>query len=96
MDQSTDLTAALLSGAAVKSVDWRSVPISQEQVNASFGDGSVRLPEHLNRPRHWPSWDVPYWSDAAEDITFVRERRKWRYSPDTYVPPPPPTPSPHP
>jgi uncharacterized protein YjbI with pentapeptide repeats len=43
----------------------------------SFGDGSVQLPNRIQRPEHWPDADLD-WSD------FEREWRKWQANPKTY------------
>ncbi|MBU3031812.1 pentapeptide repeat-containing protein [Paracoccus marinaquae] len=44
MSSQTDLTAVRFSGAAVRSVDYSSVGISQDQVNEIFGDASGECP----------------------------------------------------
>ena len=86
MDSSTFLTAATFQSAAVREVDFRKVPISAEQVNASFGDDSVRLPDRTKRPDHWPDWVLP---DEGPH-SFNTEYQKWLSNPNTYTPPPKP------
>lgn len=83
LDGLTSLTTAIFQGAAVREVDFRKVRISAEQLNASFGDGSVRLAYRTERPDHWPEWKLDW-------RTFDTEYQKWRASPDTYTPPPKP------
>ena len=69
MDEETSLTAAPLRGAAVREVDFNTVPFSQEQVDAMFGDDSVKLPPTLTRP-DWPT-------ERLED-DFESEWRVWQ------------------
>lgn len=91
MNEATDLKAATFQEAGLQSVDWSNVPISQEQVDASFGDRSVILPDTLTRPQHWPDWELP---QQAKDggPTYDSELAKWRADPASYTPPPPPDP----
>ncbi len=70
MDEETSLTAAPLRGAAVREVDFNTVPFSQEQVDAMFGDGSVKLPPTLTRP-DWPVEVLDYFD-------FVTQWYAWR------------------
>jgi uncharacterized protein YjbI with pentapeptide repeats len=83
MDASTNLTDALLSFAAVRLVDYADIKLSQDQIEQMFGDGSVKLPEGVTRPAHWPDWEL-VWDE------FPEEWRKWRDDPSTYTPPPKP------
>ena len=83
MNASTGLPGAVLRGASVKYVDYTAIPVSQEQIDQMFGDGSVKLPEDLRRPAHWPK-AVLDWG------AFDQEWRKWRDDPSTYTPPPKP------
>ncbi|MCA0206715.1 MAG: pentapeptide repeat-containing protein [Proteobacteria bacterium] len=89
MSDRTNLKHAIFQGVGLQSVDWSSVKISQEQVDASFGDRSVILPDTLTRPRHWPDWALP---QQAKDggPTYDSELAKWRADPASYTPPPPP------
>ncbi|WP_417208033.1 pentapeptide repeat-containing protein [Antarctobacter sp.] len=86
MDATTDLTAAVISSAAVRSVDYSNVALSQEQVNSLFGDASVSLPEGRERPEKWPRWALP----SRGEHSFNPEWRKWQDDPEGYEPPPPP------
>jgi hypothetical protein len=90
MDQDTSLTAAALQGVALRDVDYRMVPISDAQVKSTFGDASVKLPEGITSPEHWPDWKLPWGGDPA----FDAEWRKWQSDPAAYTPPPKPTPDP--
>lgn len=65
-DKETNLTVALLRGAAVSDLDFTDVSIEPEQLQKMFGDASVILPdghgpEHENWPEHWSKktleWD---------------------------------------
>ncbi|MCW1932999.1 pentapeptide repeat-containing protein [Pararhodobacter zhoushanensis] len=97
MDSDTSLSAATLRGAALRDVDCSSVPISQEQVNASFGDESVLLPKGRQSPAHWLKWVPPYLSfvppylsfDESE-VSFLSEWKRWQENPDGFEPAPPP------
>ncbi len=71
MDASTDLSAATLRGAALRSVDFSDVSISQEQVDSLFGDQTVILPEGLTRP-DWPEIDEHAW------LLFKKQWRAWQ------------------
>lgn len=86
MDATTDLTGAVVSSAPVRSVDYSNVPLSQEQINALFGDASVVLPKGRERPAHWPRWELPNHGKH----NFDDEWRKWQADPEGYVPPDPP------
>ncbi|SMX49447.1 pentapeptide repeat-containing protein [Maliponia aquimaris] len=89
MDATTDLTAADVTSAAVRSVDFTTVSLSQDQINGLFGDASVTLPEGIAWPKHWPTWVLPW--DGAH--AFDTEWRKWQADPQGYRPPPPPDPT---
>jgi len=52
----------------------------------TFGDASVILPEGMDRPAHWPDWEMPLDGPHA----FHPEWRKWQADPERYVPPPSP------
>ena len=65
-DKETNLTVALLRGAAVSDLDFTDVSIEPEQLQKMFGDASVILPDghgpkHENWPEHWSKktleWD---------------------------------------
>ncbi|NYS23997.1 pentapeptide repeat-containing protein [Rhodobacteraceae bacterium 2376] len=88
MDSSTSLSAATLRGAALRWVDYSSVPLSEEQVRSCFGDASVIRPEGIAKPDHWPDWELP----DFEDHDFDTEWRNWQDNPDSYTPPPNPDP----
>lgn len=81
LDETTDLRAADFSASALRKVDLSSVAITQEQINAGFGDGSVTLPDGINRPGHWPTQELE-WEQ------FNEEWRRWADDPENYIPPP--------
>jgi uncharacterized protein YjbI with pentapeptide repeats len=83
MDSTTSLIAATLRGAALREVDYSSVPISEAQVKSTFGDASVKLPEGIARPAHWPDWELPWEGECA----FESEWQKWQADPEGYIPP---------
>ncbi|KAA0909842.1 pentapeptide repeat-containing protein [Aquicoccus porphyridii] len=99
MDSHTGLHDAKLQGAALRNVDYSSVGITQEQVDATFGDASVTLPKRITRPVHWPDWELPNrpihrigWElPPFDETTFYTQWRKWLSNPATYTPPPKPT-----
>ncbi|EEW25121.1 pentapeptide repeat-containing protein [Rhodobacter ferrooxidans] len=83
MNARTKLSKAALSGAVFREVDYSTVLISQDQINATFGDGSVVLPAPLTRPAHWPQ-------QALDFGGFDTEYQKWQSDPAAYTPPPEP------
>jgi uncharacterized protein YjbI with pentapeptide repeats len=83
MDAQTNLTNAGMRRASVRFVDYTDVKLSQEQADQMFGDGSVKLPEGLTRPAHWPEWEL-----GRDD--FPEEWEKWQTDPEGYRPPPAP------
>jgi prepilin-type processing-associated H-X9-DG protein len=85
IDNATKLPTVTFHGTAFRSIDLGGVTITQEQVNVAFADGSVTLPEGLNRPAHWPIWVL----QDLEEHSFDDELRKWRNDPANYTPPPP-------
>ena len=85
-DARTSFRDAKLPTASWKDVDLSMVRLSQAQVNTTFGDTSVILPEGLTRPAHWPSWKLPWTGENS----FNSERARWRENPAGYHPPDPP------
>lgn len=61
--------------------------IQAEWLAATFGDASVILTEDMDRPAHWPGWELP----SVGNTSFDTEWRKWQANPSQYVPPPSPT-----
>lgn len=84
-DANTNLRGADLSEVIFRGVDLSSVAISVDQVKASFGDASVVLPNGIDRPGHWPDWELVF-------EEFHEEWRRWQSDPDSYTPPKKPTP----
>lgn len=80
MNEKTILTGAITRFAAVNSIDLSRVNITQEQVNAMFGDASVVLPNGIERPRHWPD-------TRLNPRSFQSEWQLYKSDPDAYVPP---------
>ena len=84
----TTFSDAEFLSASLKSCDLTGVPIGQDQVNASFGDASTKLPKDIEHPSHWPDWDMPEWSDYdADEMTFYKQWQKWQADKAGYVPP---------
>ncbi len=72
-DAATSLSAATLRGAALKDVDFSTVPHSKDQIRDMFGDASITLPNGVT-PEHddWP----PHW--AREEFDFEDFFTRWR------------------
>jgi len=60
--------------------------ILAEWLDPTFGDASVILTDDMDRPAHWPDWELP----SGGDNSFDTEWRKWQANPLKYVPPPAP------
>lgn len=58
MDENTDLTAATLRGAAVRSMDGTTIAQLRPFWAAIFADGSVQLPEDEERPAQWEEQEL--------------------------------------
>ena len=83
MDGCTSFAGATLQCALLCRVNFEAVQMSAKQIDSTFGDASVILPEGLPRPIHWP--------DKTLKLGAVyTEWRKWRDDPEGYVPPPAP------
>ena len=74
-----NLQRAYLGGAKLA----KAKHLPQDQINGAFGDGATTLPDHLNRPAHWPDWALSYFERYDE-------WEKWQKNPTTYTPPPKP------
>ena len=85
MSSATSFSTATLRGAALSEVDCSMIDLTQEQLDSTFGDGSVIWPETLTRPAHWPLGELR-WNDFHDELA------KWRADPAGYVPPEPPAP----
>ncbi|MDJ0824957.1 MAG: pentapeptide repeat-containing protein [Rhodobacter sp.] len=77
-DAGTIVEGAELRFAGVRSSDLSQVALSQDQLDAMFGDGSVALPAGLDRPAHWPDEDL---GDA-----FHRHWQEWQVERDYRAP----------
>lgn len=67
-DKHTRLATARLRGAAFANCDLSRTDITEQQLQETYGDRTVTLPEGMRRPRHWnkSSLDTDQW------------RRRWR------------------
>ncbi|RFP88084.1 pentapeptide repeat-containing protein [Rhodobacteraceae bacterium 63075] len=87
MDNSTNLTEALLRGASVRSVeDTETIAQLSPFLGEMFGDGSVKLPKGTERPAHWPDWELP----SRGPNEFHTQWKLWLSDPENYTPPPKP------
>ena len=70
-DDTTDLSAVTLRGAALSAVDCTNVPQMQTHLDDIYGDASVGLPKGVTAPDHWyaPNRDEP---------DFVEAWREWQ------------------
>ena len=51
-----DLEGAVLRGAILRWADLSGAKnLPQEQIDQANGDGTTKLPDHLQRPTHWPT-----------------------------------------
>ncbi|PTW49808.1 pentapeptide repeat-containing protein [Rhodovulum kholense] len=78
-DEETSFVRTLLFGTAVKYADFLRTPLTQDQIDSTFGDGSTSV-DNVTRPAHWPE-------QALDPSRFREELRKWRADPASYVPP---------
>ncbi len=69
-DENTAFHRADFQAAFWKEVTLLNVHLSQDQINASFGDGSVILPEGLERPAHWPK-------ETVETVEYDEAYENW-------------------
>ena len=66
-----NLTDALLRCASVRVFDFTDLPISQDQIDEMFGDGSVTLPDTITWPSHWPK-------EELSDDEFHTKWEEWK------------------
>jgi uncharacterized protein YjbI with pentapeptide repeats len=83
MNENTFLPTADVSSAAAKAVCLKKVAITADQIKSMFGDTSVKLPEGIAKPEHWPDWELPWFGEH----NFNKEWRKWQADPESYTPP---------
>lgn len=81
-----ELIKTNFSTGSMRNMDLSEVPISVEQMNSTFGDASVILPDDIPRPAHWPDWELPVIGADG----FKAEWRNWQADPEGYTPPPKP------
>ena len=60
-----------LKGACFKDLNLLNIPISQDQIDTMFGDGSVTLPESMTWPSHWPK-------EELSDDEFYTKWEEWK------------------
>lgn len=58
--QNARLSKASFNIAVANETDFTGSDITQAQINAMFGDGSVTFPEHLKWPKHWPEQELAF------------------------------------
>jgi uncharacterized protein YjbI with pentapeptide repeats len=80
-DAHTDVRDAELSGASWQDVDLSMLDLTQAQIDATFGDGSVILPARLARPAHWPT-------EALHTTAYFDQIDRWWANRDGITPPP--------
>lgn len=74
-------------------MDCSGVEFFPDQIDSTFGDASVTLPNGVTPdspdwPAHWPKHVLGIGSFYTG--SFDIQWRKWQASPDTYTPPDPP------
>ena len=80
-----------LNGAILRLVDLSFVDITFDQLASAFGDNTVKLPESMPRPLHWPDWNLPSGRiPIAEEFHYRTQYERWLADPEGYVPPPNP------
>ncbi|MDP5308254.1 pentapeptide repeat-containing protein [Paracoccus spongiarum] len=79
LDAETNFVGTPVHRAAFQDVNLKNVQVMQWQVENSFGDASVSLPDVILRPSHWAGWELKE--------QFQQEWRRWRVDPDNYRPP---------
>lgn len=82
LKDATSLATANLKGALLKEIDLTALPLTQAQVDQTFGDTSVILPDGITPPPHWPNWDVPIFEPNGS----LNQWRTWCMNPDGYTP----------
>ncbi|SEM81534.1 Uncharacterized protein YjbI, contains pentapeptide repeats [Roseovarius tolerans] len=79
-NQDTAFSPGSLEQAKLRNLDCTQLTNISTYVLATFGDGSVVLPECAIRPGHWPTCKL-------KTNDFEEEYRKWQADPEAYVPP---------
>ena len=80
--QGADFNWTDFLSARLQDIDLSETNLPTSQIASAFGDGSVNLPEGVERPAHWPE-DVLDWED------FEAEYKKWLADKANYIPPEP-------
>ena len=71
LQNAKNLSDALLRGASLRFFDFTNIPISKDQIDEMFGDGSVTLPDTITWPSHWPK-------EELSDEEFTKKWRAWQ------------------
>ena len=91
--EGADLAAARMDEARLQEADMsyaslrradlsKAQGLTQEQINAAFGDGSVLLPDGIDRPQHWRPEALTDEAYYGRFNGWVRSRRQpWPYLP---------------
>jgi len=79
-----------LAGVALKNCHFDEKTVIDADFSLAFGDRSVDLPKRINRPQHWPDWELTDYGEHA----FDTEWEKWKSAPHNYPVPPKPNPNP--
>ena len=61
----------LLNGASVRHTNLSETPMAQDQLNVTFSDGSVTLPDSITWPSHWPK-------EELSDDEFYTKWEEWK------------------
>lgn len=67
-------------GLALRDMHIGSNYFDSTTLKVMFADGSVRLPQGVDRPSHWPS-------AVLDETRFHEEWHRWLANPNTYTPP---------
>ena len=81
LDENTSFDPASLRGAGLSYVNLSMLTLDQRQVDHSFGDSGVILPDGIERPDHWHPADAGplSWLDDGEN-SFHTAWRAWQKS----------------
>ena len=83
-NSATSFGATSLRSAALTEIDVSMTDLTQDQVDATFGDASVILPDGVTRPTHWVKWKMLPESERV----FYSEWQSWQADPENYAPRP--------
>lgn len=72
--------AATFDNALLRQTDCDAEDFDPTAFARAFGDASVRLPDGITRPDHWPTWTL-------DPAAYQAEVFRWRADPLAYAPP---------